>query len=281
VALLLKAHPEFGRCGVEGHTDDTGPPDWNQKLSVMRASSVIEFLAGKGVDRKRLVPIGHGESLPWASNKTEEGRAQNRRVLFHIEGVDIEGQQKDRMRAERRRLIQINKRRSKPEQGGGDTPAAPDKSVERAGEKVEKKPEEKGQDKAEKSEAAPRHDEKSTASQKAKPEEKGKLEEKARPSDGPKPEDRSRTPGTKPGASDKVKTDDKGKPLPSAGKPKAAGDEETPESAAPSNEDASSSPGAPTSKRLRRPRGAAHNKPEGTEEPEPSTLKDLLKLPER
>src|SRR5207244_2577266 len=61
IALLLKAHPEIGRCGVEGHTDDTGPPEWNQKLSILRAESVIEFLASKGLDKARLVPIGHGE----------------------------------------------------------------------------------------------------------------------------------------------------------------------------------------------------------------------------
>ena len=121
VASLLKAHPEIGRCAVEGHTDDTGPPEWNQKLSALRAQSVIEFLAAKGgVDRKRLVPIGHGEDLPWASNQTPEGRARNRRVVFHIEGVDLEGQKKEHDRAERRR--RIHRRHAKP---SGDAAAAP------------------------------------------------------------------------------------------------------------------------------------------------------------
>ncbi|MEO5767054.1 MAG: OmpA family protein, partial [Polyangia bacterium] len=73
IASLMKAHPEIGRCAIEGHTDDTGPPEWNQKLSALRAAAVIEFLGAKGVDPKRLVPIGHGEDLPWASNDTPEG----------------------------------------------------------------------------------------------------------------------------------------------------------------------------------------------------------------
>ena len=113
VASMLKAHPEIGRCAVEGHTDSTGPADWNQKLSEMRAQSVVEFLAQKGVERSRLVPIGHAEKLPWVSNDTPEGRAQNRRVMFHIEGVNLEQQQKDMAREERRRLIRIEKERER------------------------------------------------------------------------------------------------------------------------------------------------------------------------
>jgi len=107
VALTLKAHPEIGRCAVEGHTDDTGPPEWNQRLSVLRAEAVVEFLVDKGVERSRLTAIGHAEKLPWASNETEFGRAQNRRVIFHIEGANnAEGQkkleQRQRVRAHRR-----------------------------------------------------------------------------------------------------------------------------------------------------------------------------------
>ncbi len=113
IASLLKAHPEIGRCGIEGHTDDTGPPDWNQKLSMLRAAAVVEFLANKGVDPKRLVPIGHGEELPWASNETPEGRAKNRRVVFHIEGVNPDEQKKQEQRQERRRRI---RRRREAEQ---------------------------------------------------------------------------------------------------------------------------------------------------------------------
>jgi outer membrane protein OmpA-like peptidoglycan-associated protein len=105
IASLLKAHSEIGRCAIEGHTDDTGPPDWNQKLSVLRAEAVIEFLADKGVDPKRLVAIGHGEQVPWASNQTPWGRAKNRRVVFHIEGANAAEQKKQEQRLERRRHI--------------------------------------------------------------------------------------------------------------------------------------------------------------------------------
>ena len=95
IALTLKAHPEIGRCAVEGHTDDTGPPEWNQKLSLLRAEAVVEFLVDKGVERARLTAIGHGEKLPWAPNDTEEGRARNRRVIFHIEGVNTADQKRE------------------------------------------------------------------------------------------------------------------------------------------------------------------------------------------
>ena len=105
IALTLKAHPEIGRCAVEGHTDDTGPPEWNQKLSLLRAEAVVEFLVDKGVERSRLTAIGRGEKLPWAPNDTEEGRAQNRRVIFHIEGVSADEQKRE----ERRQLMRARK----------------------------------------------------------------------------------------------------------------------------------------------------------------------------
>jgi len=87
IALTLKAHPEIGRCAVEGHADATGPADWNKRLSVMRAETVVAYLTSKGVDAKRLSAIGQGDAKPWADNETAEGRARNRRVMFHIEGV--------------------------------------------------------------------------------------------------------------------------------------------------------------------------------------------------
>ena len=118
IASLLKAHPEIGRCAIEGHTDDTGPPEWNQKLSVLRAEAVIEFLANKGVDPKRLVPIGHGEHLPWASNQTPWGRAKNRRVVFHIEGVNAEDEKKQEVRQERRRRIRHQREREQQKAAG-------------------------------------------------------------------------------------------------------------------------------------------------------------------
>jgi outer membrane protein OmpA-like peptidoglycan-associated protein len=131
VASTLKAHPEIGRCAVEGHTDDTGPPEWNQKLSVLRADAVVEFLVAKGVDRKRLAAIGHGEKAPWAPNDTESGRAKNRRVLFHIEGVNQEDEQKQ----ERRKRVRARNAAKKTEAAApprtNETPSPPRSRSER------------------------------------------------------------------------------------------------------------------------------------------------------
>ncbi len=66
---------------------------------------MVEFLVDKGVERSRLTAIGRGEKLPWAPNDTEEGRAQNRRVIFHIEGVSAD----DQKREERRQLMRARK----------------------------------------------------------------------------------------------------------------------------------------------------------------------------
>jgi outer membrane protein OmpA-like peptidoglycan-associated protein len=105
IASLMKAHPEIGRVAVEGHTDDTGPADWNQRLSMRRAESVVAFLVGRGIERERLVPVGQAEKLPWASNETPWGRAKNRRVVFHVEGANPVEEKKQEQRRERRRHI--------------------------------------------------------------------------------------------------------------------------------------------------------------------------------
>jgi OOP family OmpA-OmpF porin len=54
------------------------------KLSQRRAKSVKEYLVDKGVEEERLIAEGKGETMPIADNKTKEGRAENRRVEFHI-----------------------------------------------------------------------------------------------------------------------------------------------------------------------------------------------------
>jgi OOP family OmpA-OmpF porin len=68
------------RVRVEGHTDATGPEDYNQTLSERRANSVRKILVENGVSASRLDAVGFGESRPIASNDTREGRALNRRV---------------------------------------------------------------------------------------------------------------------------------------------------------------------------------------------------------
>jgi outer membrane protein OmpA-like peptidoglycan-associated protein len=69
---------------VVGHTDSSGEAGYNQSLSVNRANAVVNVLAGAGVPRTRLQAIGRGEDQPVASNLTEEGKAQNRRVEIVI-----------------------------------------------------------------------------------------------------------------------------------------------------------------------------------------------------
>ncbi|HEX7037108.1 MAG TPA: OmpA family protein [Pseudomonadales bacterium] len=72
---------------VEGHTDSVGDETYNQQLSERRARAVVEALVNSGIDRDRLTARGYGESRPIASNDTEEGRAQNRRVTVVVSGT--------------------------------------------------------------------------------------------------------------------------------------------------------------------------------------------------
>ncbi len=73
---------EFDKTAVivQGHTDSTGSDQYNQGLSERRAGSVRGFLSSRGVDPRRLVAEGYGETQPIASNASDSGRAQNRRV---------------------------------------------------------------------------------------------------------------------------------------------------------------------------------------------------------
>jgi outer membrane protein OmpA-like peptidoglycan-associated protein len=65
---------------VEGHTDNVGNPKSNKTLSNERANSVVAAIISQGIDAKRLSAAGYGQDKPIADNKTEEGRAKNRRV---------------------------------------------------------------------------------------------------------------------------------------------------------------------------------------------------------
>ena len=67
-----------------GYTDSSGPEDYNQELSEERAKSVAEYAAFVGVDPERMTITGYGESDPVASNDTQYGRQQNRRVEVAI-----------------------------------------------------------------------------------------------------------------------------------------------------------------------------------------------------
>uniref|UniRef100_UPI000C9F460E OmpA family protein n=1 Tax=Salinibacter altiplanensis TaxID=1803181 RepID=UPI000C9F460E len=65
---------------VVGHTDAQGAEDYNRELSNRRAESATSYLGTLGVAANRLTSVGRGETEPVASNETEEGRQQNRRV---------------------------------------------------------------------------------------------------------------------------------------------------------------------------------------------------------
>jgi len=73
---------EYNRTLIEvaGHTDSVGAADHNQRLSERRASNVANYLGSRGVMRDRMIVVGAGATRPIASNATEAGRAQNRRV---------------------------------------------------------------------------------------------------------------------------------------------------------------------------------------------------------
>jgi outer membrane protein OmpA-like peptidoglycan-associated protein len=87
---------EFDKTVIEvaGHTDSVGSAAYNQQLSERRANSVAAYLSSRGVSKSRVVTIGAGKEHPIASNDTEEGRAQNRRVEITIVPVTQESVQK-------------------------------------------------------------------------------------------------------------------------------------------------------------------------------------------
>lgn len=84
VAKMLKDNPQVELISVEGHTDSTGSPDFNRKLSQQRAESVAKYLSSKGVKAARMEPKGFGPDRPIADNETDPGREANRRVEFNI-----------------------------------------------------------------------------------------------------------------------------------------------------------------------------------------------------
>jgi OmpA-OmpF porin, OOP family len=90
IAKLLKTQPAL-RLLVVGHTDNVGTFEFNMDLSQRRAASVVQTLTAKfAVDTKRLTPVGVSFASPVAPNKTEEGRAKNRRVQL-VENASSSG----------------------------------------------------------------------------------------------------------------------------------------------------------------------------------------------
>ncbi|MBO0934300.1 sodium-translocating pyrophosphatase [Fibrella aquatilis] len=83
VAEVLKAYPNVN-VKIGGYTDNTGDAKKNMKLSGDRAASVLKELSGMGIASSRLEAEGYGQEHPVASNDTEEGRAQNRRISVRV-----------------------------------------------------------------------------------------------------------------------------------------------------------------------------------------------------
>jgi len=84
--VILQTNPSM-KVEISGHTDNIGSEDVNLKLSQMRAEAVFKFLTEHNIATDRIVTKGYGSSQPVASNTTNEGRAQNRRVDFKIIGM--------------------------------------------------------------------------------------------------------------------------------------------------------------------------------------------------
>jgi len=76
---IVKEHPEV-KIRIEGHTDSRGDAQTNKKLSVDRANIVKTYLTKNGISNDKMVVVGYGEEMPIDTNKTEAGRANNRRV---------------------------------------------------------------------------------------------------------------------------------------------------------------------------------------------------------
>jgi OOP family OmpA-OmpF porin len=86
---LLASHP-YAKAEIVGHTDSGGSDEYNQALSEARAQAVADFLVEGGVSRDQLIVEGDGEKFPIATNDTEEGRAQNRRVEVTIPSFEYD-----------------------------------------------------------------------------------------------------------------------------------------------------------------------------------------------
>jgi outer membrane protein OmpA-like peptidoglycan-associated protein len=83
VVQLMQDNPTV-KIQIEGHTDNVGTAADNMKLSTNRAKAVVNYLVSKNISITRLTAKGFGASKPIADNKTEEGRAQNRRTELKV-----------------------------------------------------------------------------------------------------------------------------------------------------------------------------------------------------
>jgi outer membrane protein OmpA-like peptidoglycan-associated protein len=90
IAAIFMLDSDF-TIRVNGHTCNIGGETFNFRLSQRRAESVMSYLITKGISSKQLIAEGFGDKQPYATNSTEQGREQNRRVEFVI---DMDGVKK-------------------------------------------------------------------------------------------------------------------------------------------------------------------------------------------
>ncbi|MDR3366932.1 MAG: OmpA family protein [Prevotellaceae bacterium] len=83
MVTMLNELPNL-RIEVSGHTDNTGPAEFNQMLSKNRANAVVDYLIRAGISADRLTYVGYGSDQPIAPNTTAEGRTANRRTEFKV-----------------------------------------------------------------------------------------------------------------------------------------------------------------------------------------------------
>lgn len=87
LAEVLTKYPDTDIL-IEGHTDNTGSPEYNQALSEKRANAVSNYVKGMGIKGARITTVGYGESQPIDDNSTEAGKQKNRRVEIAIMAND-------------------------------------------------------------------------------------------------------------------------------------------------------------------------------------------------
>jgi len=80
----MTANPDV-QVEISGHTDNVGSQEYNQTLSLERAEAVRNWLVNKGIASNRMKTVGRGENEPVASNDTDAGRAENRRIEFYVQ----------------------------------------------------------------------------------------------------------------------------------------------------------------------------------------------------
>ena len=83
IVSIMRKYPDY-KLTIEGHTDNTGASDVNQKLSENRAKSCYDYLLQKGIPAIRMTYKGFGQTRPIADNSTYSGRTLNRRVEFNL-----------------------------------------------------------------------------------------------------------------------------------------------------------------------------------------------------